>query len=266
VHHRQTVLTWQKKGEEEHMSETRKKLKAAIDDIAIAGERIKSLMDAVAQADKMLQDAQRELEIFGDLESKIARWRASELKAGRSARYLPEDLKGLTESKRLAAEEFERAQNTRGALVDELEEAKGKLQPAEAKKMYCAVRVLQEEKIDAAARELTKLNIRRAELIQLIEGFQRVEFTVNGVRHTPEVSKDVSAAMLELEPESLGTLDTRDGMAERWKARLESLLANPEAVLSTPKEVRLTDYITTTPKFEPGKPFPASVSSLRAES
>jgi DNA repair exonuclease SbcCD ATPase subunit len=248
------------------MSEARKNLKAAIEHAARAAEQIESLTDAVAQADKMLQDAQRELEIFADLETKIARWRAGELKAGRSARYLPEDLKGLTESKRLAAEEIERAQNTRGALVDELEEAKGRLHPAEAAKMHCAVRVLREEKIDSAARELTKLNMRRVELLQLIEGFQRMPLIVNGIEHTPEISKDVSEAMLELEPESLGGRDTRDGMGMRWKSRLESLLADPDAVLSTPKEVRLADYVSTTPKFEPGKPFPQTVTYLRAES
>ena len=71
------------------MSEARKNLKAAIEHTARAAEQIKSLTDAVAQADKMLQDAQRELEIFADLETKIARWRAGELKAGRSARGGP---------------------------------------------------------------------------------------------------------------------------------------------------------------------------------
>jgi DNA repair exonuclease SbcCD ATPase subunit len=254
------------KGERNHMSEARKNLKAAIEHTARAAEQIKSLTSTVAQADAMLQDAQRELEIFADLETKIARWRAGELKAGRNARHLPEDLKAMTERKRLAEEELERAQNTRGALVDELEEAKRQLHPAEAAKMHCAVRVLREEKIDSAARELTKLNIRRAELQQLIEGFQGMDFLVNGVPHMPEISKDVSAAMLELEPESLGARDTRDGMAERWKSRLKSLLADPDVVLSTPKEVRLTDYVESTPKFEPGKPFPQTVTYLRAES
>lgn len=247
------------------MSEARKNLKAALEHTAMAAEQIKSLTSAVAAADAMLQDAQRELEIFADLETKIARWRASELKKGGNARNLPEDLKTAIEKKRLAEEELERARNTRDALVDELKEARGRLHSAEAARMHRAVRVLQEEKIDAAARELKKLNVRRAELIQLIEGFQRLTFIVNDRQHTPEISKDTSAAMLELEPESLGSLDTRDGMAERWRVRLDSLLADPDAVLSTPKEVRLADYVSTTPKFEPGKPFPQTVRYLRAE-
>jgi hypothetical protein len=91
---------------------------------------------------------------------------------------------------------------------------------AEEVAQQSALRLLQEE-VDAKARELLELNIRRAALLVSIHGFLAMHHH-NGDQPVPGVSRMISAAFMEQceDPAAVAA------SAADWKGRLDALLAS----------------------------------------
>jgi hypothetical protein len=133
-----------------------------------------------------------------------------------------ETAKQIIKQSRAEIAEFEAAEVLASPDAEhDLYTAREQLQLAEEVASASALGILQAE-VDAEARELVALNIRRAALLTSTRGFLALHIERDGKKLCPEISRMVSAALLERfdDPAAI------TAAAEGWKSRLDALLAS----------------------------------------
>lgn len=243
----------------------RERLKAAVAKAAnLEGQKAK-LETALKTATAAEQAAIQELGRFSDLDAAIKRYRVDTTKNGGNARELPQVLKDRLVARRNAVEEIEQSRSTREAIAEELDDIKKRLAPMDENKTACAVDVLR-EKADQLAAELIGINQRRRDLIQILEGFADVGVMQKGLMGTVGYSPAMSKALGGFDYSFALNLTPLKDMGNRWLARVQALLADPDVEVTIPQTIKPSDYTDRTPVWNgPGHLHPQSVVTLRAE-
>jgi hypothetical protein len=243
----------------------REKLKAAVAKAANLEDQKAKLEKALTTATDAEQAATDELQRFSDLDAAIKRYRIEATKNRGNARELPQVLKDRLAARRNAVEEIEQAVSTREAIAEELDDIEKRLAPMKETKTACAVDVLREE-ADRLAAELIVINERRRDLIQILEGFADVNFMQNGRMGTVGYTSAMSKALGGFNYAFSLNLSPLNDMGNRWLARINALLANPDVEVTIPQNIKPSDYTDRTPVWNgPGHLHPQSTVILRAE-
>ena len=231
------------------MSEKREALKTAAETAAALEAQVQRLKEAAARAACACDDAEDALAGFDDLEDQVTKWRVAQLKKGASTKELPDKLKDRVDAKRAANDEVELSRLAARAIDEELKAAQSKLKITAKERMNCAVAVLHHEG-DVLADELRAINVRRAELLQILTGLGAVEI------FSEKVGRPLGIGLSEAATEAVNMghqfafqqcADPEVEIARRWKKRLDALCADPDTVVVTPKHVVPSD-------FTPGDP------------
>ena len=239
------------------MQETaRARLKSAIAKAADLSAQIEKMEAATERAEAAAQEAQTELAKYAGLDKTITAWRIDQVKKEASTKVLPEKLKAKLEAKRAAEDELEQAEGTLEAISEELEALRTQEKPLEGEKDNAAVSVLLEY-ADGLARELADHNARGRELRQSLNGLTRA---------IAKSTTTIQAALNNYDFEFLPGCDLEYDCGQRWKKRLEAILADPDAVVTTPKIIVPSDYSFKVDKWQgPGYPHPQATTLLRPE-
>jgi len=114
---------------------------------------------------------------------------------------------------------------------DDLANERENLKRAQEVRAISALQILGED-VDEHARELVTLNGRRNELAEKIQGFLKMEFTIDGDVRTPIASRIVSAALLDQVGDMVTSSEAISLQAEAWKSQLNALLGDPDATVT----------------------------------
>lgn len=235
-------------------------LKAATEKVSALEEQIKSLEAASERAATGVDDAEAELERYTHLDDELTRWRVAQVKKGASTKALPADLKARVDAKRAAIDDVEQAQSAQAAIREELDGLRVALAEAEGARTQAATDVLHEMGLKLG-RELEKINRRRVELVQLLEGLSGVRVADGTGRTVPIgiVSAASNAIHFPFAFEFPTLADPVGEVTVRWTRRLDALCADPEAAVSIPRHLEPLDYVhgQAQPWEGPGHPFPA---------
>jgi hypothetical protein len=238
--------------------EKRTGLKAAAERVSALQEQIETLEAAAERAENASVEASDELEKYGDLEGEITRWRVAQLKKGASTKVLPDNLKARVEAKRAAADELEQSQTASQAIAEELRETRSKLRTADQEKTKCGIAVLHETG-DTIADELKAVNIRRIELMQVLQGLAAVNMISERTGRPEGIG--LTQGAVEVFNMANGFVfhdlaDPTEELARRWKARLDALCANSDAEIAAPRHLLPSDYVPGTPPKYQGDGLP----------
>jgi DNA repair exonuclease SbcCD ATPase subunit len=243
----------------------RENLKKVTAEGAKLTRQAEQLETALATATASVQTATAELRTFADLDAAIKRFRVDAVKSGGNSRDLPEKLKARLAARRDAEEELTQSTDTLAAIADEMEEVRNRLKPSDEKKRNCALDVLREH-ADQAAAELIVLNARRRDLRQILGGLAELSLPFDGKMQFVGFTSKMASAIEDLPDEFSGNLFPQADMGRRWKGRLDALLSDSDAAISTPKPIRPSDYdFKSIPWEGPGFRQPTLVTTLRSE-
>jgi hypothetical protein len=239
-------------------SNARAVLKSTHKKVSAFDQQIKSLESAAEQATHSADEALAELQKHGELDAEITHWRVNQVKAGKQTKVLPENLKDRVEAKRAAADELEQSQSVLEAIQQELENLRSQRKRADRDHIFAAGEVLAEIAGGLGA-ELKAINTRRAVIVQILSGLQRMDVFIEGQGHGRLLNLDVASESMDI-PEGFRFphyADPSEAMAARWKARLNELLADPDAAVGPPPHVTTSDYRPGAPsQFQgPGLPW-----------
>jgi hypothetical protein len=247
------------------MSELRNTLKAAVVKVQDLAAEIEKMEAAVGRAEQTAQEAGSELEQYADLDSAITAWRVDQVKKGLSTKELAPDLKQLIDAKRAAQQELSQAESTVEALGVELADLRRRLKPLENARIQAAVAVLHEHG-EGLVSELNGINARRGELIQLLLALGQIEIEVNGRREHIGYPNGTREAVDNPDAPFPMNKNPISDCSGRWQKRLEALLQDADAAITTPKPIAPGDYSFHTPPWEgPGTPWPQTVCGLLPE-
>jgi hypothetical protein len=245
------------------IEDARTNLKAAIAKIGHLTAQVGKMEAAAERADESAQQATAELASYEGLDKEITKWRVDQVKRGRSTKTLPEKLK----AKRTAEDELEQSEATRDAINGELDELQKRLKPLEAEREACAVAVIH-EKGDELAQELSALNDRQVELVQILRGLS--EMRINETWNAPLAGKTpaMKSAIGGWSYQFPINVNPPEDMGKRWKKRLDAVKVDPDADVTVPTMIVPEDYsfTTITPPGPPGVSMTAvPVAHLRTE-
>lgn len=224
-------------------------LKESINKVNDLEAQIAKLEVADSRTAEAIGEAERELERHANLDRDITRWRVDQVKKGQPTKVLPAPLKDRSDAKRAAGDELEQANSTRAAIREELDQLRAALAKAQQERMERAGEFLLDIGEGLGA-ELQTLNHRRAELIQLLRGLANVEVAPGpNARPAPIGLLPVAAVAFKMGDEFVFPhgADPVGELARRWKARMDAILANPDAEIAAPKHLLPSDY-------RPGEP------------
>ena len=237
------------------MSEAREKLKAAIADFNMQNCKVERSRRAVELAEKAVEDAKTELESYADIDKRITRHRVQATKRGANPKNLPDDLATQVDARKAAQAELAQAESTLEVLAGELKEIRKTLRPLEHARVNAACMVLIEEHGDDLAHEYIRASARAREIFLLLGGLLLTEVEVDGRKHSAggtqamataaALGRDDSVLTRKLFPEGC---DPFGDMGGRWKARVETLMKDADAVITRPKLISPTDYARTNPE------------------
>jgi hypothetical protein len=205
----------------------RTKLKTTQAEIATLTAEIARLEAAKSTAREQATEAQTELAAHEKLDNIVAKWRASEVKAGRDPRQLPGELKKKLAAKKAALEELAQSRDTLDALTDELGEAKTKLRPLLEKAEQLALDTLHDERIAPMAEELIALKDRALQLELFLTTFPA---------SSPLIAKALASYRYDFAD------DPKLPMSVRWRIRIDALKRDGSAAASAPKLVTPADF------------------------
>lgn len=247
------------------MTTTRELLKAAVAKAANLEIQKAKLEKALETATAAEQAAIEDWERFSDLDAAIKKFRVDAVKNGGNSRDLPQVLKDRLTARRSAEEEIEQATSTKEAITEELGDITKRLAPMGQTITLCALDILR-EKGDELASELTALNERRRDLVQILDGLANVSVMKNGTMQQAGYTPAASKAMANPDYEFAGNLKPLHDMSDRWLARLNAIVADPDAELTIPQIIKPSDYRVTSPAWNgPGHLHPVPVVRLRSE-
>lgn len=230
------------------MDESREALKAAHRKVRNIDKQIEVLESAAQRAEEAAQQATSELSKHSRLDKEITAWRVTQLKKGGNTKVLPDDLRERVDAKRAAEGELKQSQSAQQAITEELEELRNKRDRAEQDRMTLAIGTLHAMG-EILANELYTINIRRAQLLQVLAGLFSMKIDDRVAREVA-ISTITAGAMkmgdsFAFEPNTIpGPLDE---MGRRWQRRLDALCTDPDADITAPKHLEPSDYL-------PGKP------------
>jgi hypothetical protein len=181
---------------------------------------------------------------------------------------LPDSLRAKQEQRRRAEEELSLALSTLKELDAEMDGLRSRLKPLENSRLDATLTVLCEHGEGLAA-ELSSLNARRFELRQALTALGYTRTSAPG-EYPPMVIKKTAAmeaALAGYEPEFFPGLDPLADMGARWRKRLDALIADPDAEITTPKPIKPSDYSSTPVALPDDGKFhmPQFLTRLRAE-
>lgn len=247
------------------MTTAREKLKGAVAKAANLESQKAKLEKALETATAAAEQAIEDWERFSDLDAAIKKFRIDAVKNGGNSRELPQVLKDQLAARRRAEEEIEQATSTKEAITEELDDVTKRLAPMEQTKTACALDILR-EKGDELAAELATLNERRRDLVQILDGLANVSVMKNGRMQQAGYTPAASKAIADPNYEFAGNLKPLDDMSDRWIARLNALVTDPDAELTIPQTIKPSDYRVTSPAWNgPGHLHPVPIVRLRSE-
>lgn len=256
-------------------TDTRAELKSAIQKASTLEGHVKRLESAVDRAQEAIEDAEAEFRRYANLDAEITRWRVSQVKNGASTKILPKKLKARTEAKRAAADELEQSRETLRAISDELERARLDFKEAEDARISKAVEVVSAMG-DSLAKELIEISQRRLVILQILYGLRGAEFKRGCVigwtdltARAMEQNSEIGYAQIThgLGFEKIAHLvNPLDGMGERWRERLDAIVADPAAEITIPRPLTPEDYIPEPPRrWEDGQLISTGTDGWRPE-
>lgn len=249
------------------MSGSRADFKAATEKASALEKQVKKLQAAAERAQETADAAEAEMNRYRDLDAEITRWRVAQVKKGASTKIMPEKLKARVDAKRAALEELEQARETVQAIEKELEQAEIDRKEAEEIRMESAAEVVSEMG-DSLAAELAQINRRRLVIEQLLRGLEAAEFRRGYVIGWTELTKSAMNQPDDLGFPQIGNqvIDPAHEIGKRWRARLDAILADPNAEISIPKPLMPEDYIPEPPrKWVEGSLVPTGTDGWRPE-
>lgn len=230
--------------------EARERLKAGMARFNQLTTQAEELRQAIAAAQRTIEQAQDSLASFGDLDRAIVQFRVAATKAGKDPKALPDSLREQVQARRDAEAELAAAEATLGVLQDELGSCERALEVISSSRNGLCVGVLKELGDELAA-ELISLNAQRRALVDVLEGLAALNVRIDGsmrfVGLTPTMESAINGRGALSEWPAGFQVETAN--ARRWQQRLDALLADPDAPITAPKAVTPRDV-----RFEPTIP------------
>ena len=243
----------------------REKLKKETGQSIKLARQVEQLKEAMAGAEGMINEAETALAAFNGLDKAISTFRVKQLKDGASPKILPDELRARVVAKREAEEELSQATNTRDSVQEELDAAEFRLAPMETERSKRAIDVLH-EMADGLATELIQINLRGRDLRQILSGLANLHIGIDGRMQQVGYTAAIGSALSSCDYVFSGNMDPGAGMGERWKARLDALLSDPDAEVTIPKPIAPSDYtVEPIPYDGPGFRMPQLSTKLLAE-
>jgi hypothetical protein len=195
--------------------EARQALKAIHAQASKVTKQIADLETAIERAERIVNDAEKEVRSFAGLDKQISNERVRIVKGGGDPKKLPEVLKARIAAKREAEEEKEQAVTTLELLQNELEELKARwtvrMPPMPTGNF--------EKKVEAPLIFEGELKKGALQVLRAIADARTAKIV--------ELRKILTAAI-----EASAYIQT-----DRWGNALEALLADPDAEVIVPREI-----------------------------